>query len=598
MKLNSKYSFLVFLSSVLLMAGVFIWDIVTPLGYSIWLLYIIPLLVLPTKYLTKTYIYTTAFAGALLTVLGFMLDPAGISPRIGLFNRLMFIVILVITAYLQTIRKKIYSRLDDSEILFRSTFEQANIGIGHISIDFKWLRINHRYREILGYSEEELSKLTFMDVTYPDDLKEEEVYLAQLRNGTISSYSMEKRFIHRNGSLVWVYLTKSSARDEKGNLKFYISAVEDISQRKAIEEALSRSEERFRQLADAMPQIVWSAEPDGYMDYFNERWYEYTGFNPGETMGWEWQQVVHPDDVAGTVDSWKNALSTGNIYEVTFRLKRHDGEYRWQLGRGIPLKDLSGKIIKWFGSTTDIHEQKINQVKLEVTLKELERSNKELEQFAYVASHDLQEPVRTVKSFTQLLERRYKDKLDANASEYISFITDGAGRMQQLINDLLEYSRVSTRGKSFQSVKCEAILDTVKKNLSLTIQETGAVITNDPLPEITADQTQLIQLFQNLISNAIKFTTGKTPEIKIGAADKGKEWIFSVSDNGIGIDPQYAEKIFVIFQRLHSREKFSGTGIGLAVCKKIVELHGGRIWVESRSGQGSTFYFTIPKLPS
>jgi light-regulated signal transduction histidine kinase (bacteriophytochrome) len=227
-------------------------------------------------------------------------------------------------------------------------------------------------------------------------------------------------------------------------------------------------------------------------------------------------------------------------------------------------------------------------------MEDLQRSNAELEQFAYVASHDLQEPLRMVSSYTQLLARRYKDKLDKDADEFIAFAVDGANRMQRMINDLLTYSRAGTRGKEFTSVDCEAALGQAHANLRIAIEEHNAVITHDPLPTVMADEGQLAQLFQNLISNAIKFRGEEPPRIHVSARRRNQEWVLSVRDNGIGIEPQYTERIFVIFQRLHTRAEYPGTGIGLAICRRIVERHGGRIWVESEPGKSSTFFFTLP----
>jgi signal transduction histidine kinase len=244
--------------------------------------------------------------------------------------------------------------------------------------------------------------------------------------------------------------------------------------------------------------------------------------------------------------------------------------------------------------STEIAERKQSEEKLRDTLRELARSNAELEQFAYVASHDLQEPLRMVSSFVQLLARRYKGRIDADADEFIAFAVDGASRMQRLINDLLMYSRVGTRGRPFEPTDCNTVLGQALVNLSTTIEESRAVITSDDLPTVMADETQVTQLFQNLVSNAIKFCGEYSAAIHISCEQKNNEWVFSVSDNGIGIDPAYHERIFAIFQRLHGKSEYPGTGIGLAVCKKIVERHGGRMWVESEAGKGSTFYSTIP----
>ena len=262
-------------------------------------------------------------------------------------------------------------------------------------------------------------------------------------------------------------------------------------------------------------------------------------------------------------------------------------------------------------------ERRRSQETLVERTQDLERSNTELEQFAYVASHDLQEPLRAVTSYAQLLAKRYAGQLDAKADKYINYIVDGGNRMQQLIQDLLNYSRVGTKGKLFQPTKCDQVLDQALTNLAIAIRKAGAMITADPLPEVMADAGQLVQLLQNLISNAIKFQGEKLPQIHISAVKwvagkwrtiAGKttshpllsipppenHWLFSVRDNGIGIEPEYRDRIFTLFQRLHTRKQYSGTGIGLAVCKKIVERHGGQIWVESADGQGATFYFTLP----
>jgi len=259
---------------------------------------------------------------------------------------------------------------------------------------------------------------------------------------------------------------------------------------------------------------------------------------------------------------------------------------------------ISAGLIKSVYRNRQEAERKLAEERLKEIMAELERSNKDLEQFAYVASHDLQEPLRMVSSYTQLLAERYQGQLDEKAQKFIDYAVDGATRMQTLINDLLAYSRVGTRGKSMELTDTHDLLGQAMKNLIVTIEKSRAIITNEELPMVQVDAVQFVQVFQNLINNAIKFRGDDIPRIHISARDHGQEWVFSIKDNGIGIDNKYADRIFIIFQRLHTRQDYPGTGIGLAICKKIVERHNGRIWFESEPGKGATFFFTIPKEAS
>jgi light-regulated signal transduction histidine kinase (bacteriophytochrome) len=282
----------------------------------------------------------------------------------------------------------------------------------------------------------------------------------------------------------------------------------------------------------------------------------------------------------------------GRVFD--YEIIRKDGTKRYVETSFSLIKDSSGKPIGFRGIVRDITGRKRAEEALKEKTQELARSNKDLEQFAYVASHDLQEPLRMVTSYVQLLARRYKSKLDSDADEFINFAMDGAIRMQKLINDLLNYSRMSIQGKELEPADCETVLNQSLNNLKVAIDENGALVTHDSLPTVMADNPQLVELFQNLIGNAIKFRGTEPPRVHISAGRNGNGWTFSVRDNGIGIAPEYAKRIFVIFQRLHSREKYAGTGIGLAICQRIVERHGGHIWVESEVGKGATFYFTLP----
>jgi len=289
-------------------------------------------------------------------------------------------------------------------------------------------------------------------------------------------------------------------------------------------------------------------------------------------------------------------IRTGNpLISQDQRIVRRDGTVVWGSTTKMPWRDSDGRIIGTFGLTRDVTATKEAEARLLKEHEELARSNAELQQFAYVASHDLQEPLRAVASCVQLLKKRYEGRLDARADEFILHTVEGTKRMQALITDLLAYSRVGTHRQPFEPVDCGEIVEESLANLAVAIQESGATVTHDPLPTVMADPTHLTQVFQNLIGNALKFRAeSRKPQIRLTAKNEAGEWIFAVSDNGIGIEPQYFERIFRVFQRLHTRTSYPGTGIGLAICKKIVDRHGGRIWIESQPDQGSTFYFSLP----
>jgi PAS domain S-box-containing protein len=309
---------------------------------------------------------------------------------------------------------------------------------------------------------------------------------------------------------------------------------------------------------------------------------------------------------------WHYRKSDGSTYPVEEcpiyaaykdgSVHHRDDEIFWRKdGTSFPVVYTStpiieeGNIIGAVVTFRDISERKQAEEELKKLSDELARSNADLQHFAFTASHDLQEPIIVVAGFVKLLAKRYKGKLDEKADEFIDHAINGTERMQVLIKDLLDYSRVGSKGKSYTSIDCLSALDKAVFNLQIAIKESGAVITHDDLPNVMADSLQLARLFQNLISNAIKFRGKEAPKIDISSRQKEDEWIFSIKDNGIGIDPKFSEQIFVMFQRLHTKKEYPGTGIGLATCKKIIEHHGGRIWVESEQGKGSTFYFTIPK---
>ena len=327
-----------------------------------------------------------------------------------------------------------------------------------------------------------------------------------------------------------------------------------------------------------------------------------TGMHGHEALGKHLSQVFKvSDDGSGTVPEDPALQAVQQNAPISSRGAVHvarDGTRRILDLTSWPIRRVDGAVEGVVLALRDITEYRRASVALAEQAKELARSNLELERFAYVASHDLQEPLRMVSSYVQLLARRYQGRLDSNADEFIQFIVDGSKRMQKFIQDLLAYSRVSRQKKEVEMVDCEQILDQALQNLSAGITECGASITRDPLPRVPGDPTQLLQLFQNLLGNGIKFRGSDAPRIHVSAAEESGGWQFSVTDNGIGIDPSDQERIFMVFERGETPRDNPGTGIGLAICKKIVEGHHGKIWAESRPGEGSVFKFTLPAASS
>lgn len=385
---------------------------------------------------------------------------------------------------------------------------------------------------------------------------------------------------------------------------------------KARTKELETIADEFKFVTDFIPQMVWSTRPDGHHDFYNKQWFDYTGLSFEETGGENWNKVLYAEDQQRAWMVWNSSLKTGEPYEIEYRLRRFDGEYRWFLGRALPLRNESGDIIKWFGTCTDIHDQKLASEILEQKVKErtldlqkanveLEASNIELLQFASVASHDLKEPLRKIHIFSNLIKDRYAANMDG-AAEYIDRVITASARMTKLINDLLTFTRLSINS-SFENVSLNRLVDEVMSDLELVINEKHAIIEVDDLPKIDAITGQIRQVFQNIISNALKFSRKEDrPRIKIigelvercaidaKTSANGDFVRIIIKDNGIGFDEQYADKIFTIFQRLHTKEQYEGTGIGLAITRKIIEKHKGLITATGKEGQGAEFIIVFP----
>ncbi len=403
-------------------------------------------------------------------------------------------------------------------------------------------------------------------------------------------YSIEHRVVHPDGNERVVHEQGEVTLDASGKPIRMIGTVHDITDRIRIEETLQKSEAKFRSIFDGVDDAIFVESMKGELLDVND--------SACEMFGW-----THEEFITKTVSDWVPEGQTAVIPEEkteedipdtpieTVNIRSNGEEFPVEIT--AKLQTLGDEEIMLV-VVRDITQRKETEEVLEGYRSELERSNESLDQFAHVASHDLQEPLRMVSSFMALLSNQYGDQLDENAKEYIDFAVDGAQRMQRLVIDLLTYARVGTRGKSFETTECEDVLKISLINLKVALEESAAVLTHDPLPVLMADEDQLVQLFQNLIGNAIKFIDEGTPKVRIGVTKERGFHRFSIQDNGIGIAPENLERIFGVSQRLHSIDEYPGTGLGLAICKRIVERHGGRIWIESELGKGSTFFFTLP----
>lgn len=405
----------------------------------------------------------------------------------------------------------------------------------------------------------------------------------------------------RTGNVIPVWSRGFLIRSPKDNSIDGIATVtRDLTRHKASQRALRESEQRFRTLTSAAPVGIFSTDAQGGCRFVNVRWQELSGMAQETAVslgGFGWLAAIHPDDKDEFVRHWQDAIVSGAEFQGQCRLSVPDGRVRWVQMKAVALHDDIGTVTGYIGSCVDVTESVKSEETLRNAAEALTRSNTELQRFAWIASHDLKEPLRMVSNYVKLLERRYKGKLGTDADEYIKFAVEGSHRMYALVEGILKFSGVDRCAQPPRLIDCNEIFDSALASLKLAVEENGALVTRSELPCLLADPVQIGQLFQNLISNAVKFHGPEAPRIDVTAEPEDDHWHIRIADNGIGIEPQFRDRIFGVFQRLHTQDQYPGTGVGLAICKKIVEKHGGRIWVESEGASGSTFVITMPRSP-
>lgn len=512
-----------------------------------------------------------------------------------------------------------HKKIEANEEKLKMVIDASELGTYDFDIKTNKLDGSKRLHEIFGLAENEnINHENFVSSIHPKDLKIRKAAFENSFETGVLEYT--SRVILPGDNVRWIEVNGKVHFDEENNPHKVLGTVRDITAGRQNIQKLEESEQKFRLLADSLPQHIWTADIDGNLNYFNQSVYDFSGFSPEQLAQEGWLAIVHPEDRDGNVKAWISSISSGKDFLFEHRFRKHDGTYRWQLSRARPQLNQDGEIQMWVGSSTDIHDQKeftneLERLVVERTnelaknMKELANMNKELQSFAYISSHDLQEPLRKIQTFSTLLVENEYDNLTDDGKEHFKRMQNAAKRMQLLISDLLAYSRTTISERKYEPTDLNKLIVEVKMDLKEELAHHHAVIASNDLCTLNIIPFQFRQLLQNLISNSLKFAaTGREPYIEI-ASEKGLGSEFElkrlsattnychirISDNGIGFDSKYSDRIFELFQRLHGKDEFQGTGIGLAIVKKIVENHNGFITAHGEPNQGATFDIYLPE---
>ncbi len=517
-----------------------------------------------------------------------------------------------------TNQKSTKRQVSESEERLKIVLKASELGTWELNLKTGEIWASERYLQIFGYeSVGDLMHDDFIRHLHPDDLPvREKAFKTATETGVLHYVS---RLIRTDKIIRWFEARGTVLYNEANEPYKMLGTIRDMTTEMNYRRELETREQKFSLLADSMPQHIWTSDPQGNMSYFNQAMYDFSGMTKDQLGPQGWLGLLCAEEKETNRQLWLKAVKTGELFKMEHRFRRHDGQYRWQLSRALPQKDEDGNIVMWVGTSTDVHDWKIFTDQLEEQVKqrtkelqesneELSKLNNELAQFAYVASHDLQEPLRKIQTFSARIQEIEKDRLSDKGKDYFMRLQNASRRMQQLILDLLAYSRANTAARHYEPVELASLTDGILEQLKDTIQQKNAVVEVLNMPTMHVVKYQFEQLFTNLLTNALKFSkTDEQPRISItcvvvpgsgisisGIDPKQSYYHFSITDNGIGFEPEYNEAIFQVFKRLHGKDEYPGTGIGLAIVKKIVENHTGFITASGESGKGARFDMYFP----
>lgn len=504
------------------------------------------------------------------------------------------VTLVVVTVQDITDLRRADQAVSETADRYRTLYEGAPIGIERLGLDGRIIEANEVVARMLGTRRENLVGVNFEDITHPEDVPAEKSLLGQLYAGEIDHYTMEKRYLRSDGQALWVRVTSALVGGGRG--PYRTSFIEDLGELKRTQATLRNSERIYRAIGESIDYGVWVCAPDGRNLYASQSFLDLVGITQEQCSDFGWGDVLHPDDAERTIAAWKECVRTQGTWDIEHRYRGVDGKWHDILARGIPVKDERGDVVCWAGINLDIRSQKQAQAELKEAVVALAHANHELEAFSYSVSHDLRAPVRAIEGFAAMLAESEGEILQSDSQRYLDRIRCSSLNLGRLIDGLLVFARVGQQEMHLASVPMESLVHAAWEECRDTAGERRLELRlASPLPPARGDPLLLHQVLVNLLGNAIKYSASRDViVVEVGAEKSTGETVYYVRDHGVGFDMRHVGKLFGVFQRLHAAHEFEGTGVGLALVRRIVERHGGRVWAQGAPGEGATFYFVLP----